>query len=195
MPLGSADFFWTAAEIRTQSGFHVAPGHQNPNKEETTYLVLRYRDGTSSKLCAQIEAMALSSGGIVIYDSGAISRGFSGEYRTGLFHRNCRCRLMPKPKGIMTPEIDRTDMQMAVGDSSLAKNEADRFRETAPDDVYDKFNSADYRQRVNNVFNLNMINNPYPSDSPGQRFYPRDDGGKFVSYKSVFEDAYIGGSQ
>lgn len=165
--MASEDFAWTLSELRTYQGFYVAPQGPNPEREQTSYMVLRYDDERSSELCRQIENMADQQGGIVFDDPSAVKRGFSSSYRTGLFHRNCRCRLIPKPKAL-PDQLDELDELMATEDSSLANNEISRLREEMPEDVLEKYLSPEFQRRKRMVISVNESGKHYLHDRRGR---------------------------
>jgi hypothetical protein len=147
-------FSWTANEIQTKQGFYVAPGNKNPNSDEAKFLVLRYTDERSSKLCQTIDNMARSSGGIVIYDESAISRGLSSGYRTSLFHDNCRCRLIPKPDSIQDEVISDIDLLLSVS-GALSESEKVRLKHRLSEKNLEKYNSREYQYRIRRVMDIN----------------------------------------
>jgi len=69
------------------------------------YLVLRINDERSSEICKEIEERAIVNGGLEFpfrhngqyyEESDAINNlGKESTVRTGLFHPNCRCHLIP----------------------------------------------------------------------------------------------------
>lgn len=164
------DFYWTVNEVKTKQGFYVGPGNKDYEEDEQRFLVLRYQDERSSKLCEDIDNMSKANGGIVIYDQSAIGRGLSGEYRTGLFHENCRCRLVPKPKAFdENKQIDETDFLLSIQDSSIRENERVRLREFLTDENYEKVVSEGYNRRVQMVYDVNMSGRHYRHDRRGRR--------------------------
>lgn len=159
---------WTATEVQTHSGFTVGTGNKNPDKEETRFIVLRYDDERSSKLCRDIEAMSKSSGGIIIKDESAIKRGLSSTYRTNLFHRNCRCRLILKPKA--TPEeVDDFDVDMSVKDTAIARTELGRAEKLLGPDFAKKYTSFKYQKRLEMVMEVNESGKHYRHDRRGRK--------------------------
>lgn len=150
----SPQFTWTASELKTYSGFYVAPANKNPDENELKFLVVRYQDERSSDLCKEIEAMSFSQGGIVIRDKGAISRGLSNEYYTNLFHSNCRCRLVLKPDAF-DDSIDAMDFEMAAGNSIFREMQARKSRGKLSEDLMSKYTSFDYQKSVQNVIDVN----------------------------------------
>lgn len=150
MPV-SREFTWTASEIKTYTGFYVAPGNQNPERDEVTYLVVRRRDDASSELCKSIEEVSLSAGGIVIRDQDAVRRGFSSEYRTQLFHPNCRCKLVIKPKAF-GDSTDYLAFSMAVSGGSISDAEMSRIRSSLNEDLLERYRSYEYRRSVKDIF-------------------------------------------
>lgn len=163
----SNDFAWTLSEIRTYQGFFVAPQGANLDRQQNSYLVLRYDDERSSDLCRQIENMADQQGGIIVDDPSVLSRGFSSSYRTGLFHRNCRCRLIPKPKSL-SDKIDALDELMATQDTSLSNNEISRLRETLPEEILNKYLSPEFQRRKLMVTSVNESGRHYLHDRRGR---------------------------
>lgn len=154
---------WTSAEVQTLQGFYVGPGNKNVDTEEPTFLVVRYQDERSSDLCKQMEAMAFSQGGLVIKDQGAIQRGLSTEYRTGLFHNNCRCRLVIKPKAT-GEETDETDLTIASTENALSNSELERATQFLGEKMAKKYTSFGYRKRVANVLDVNLSGKHYRHD-------------------------------
>jgi len=151
----SSSFFWTSSEIQAPNGLFVAPGDKNPDPEELTFLVLRVRDGSSHRVCQSIDDMAASNGGIVIYDKSAVARGLSGEFRTRLFHQNCRCRLILRPKVFMD-KVDELDMLMATSDSSVRYNEFVRAKNRLSEDLQKLLMSPNRLRRISDVTAINM---------------------------------------
>lgn len=159
---------WTATEIQTHSGFTLGVGNKNPDKEETRFIVLRYDDERSSKLCKDIEAMSKSNGGIIINDQEAIKRGLSNLYRTNLFHKNCRCRLVLKPKS--TPdEVDDVDIKMSVKDTAISRTELGRAEKLLGPDFAKKYTSFKYQKRLEMVMNVNESGRHYLHDRRGRK--------------------------
>lgn len=146
----------TSSEIKAYTDFYVGPGNQqSPGSKEVKFLVLRYNDERSSELCKKMEQMALSNGGIDIKDEDAIKRGFSSNYRTRLFHDNCRCRLIIKPE----PLGDQTDyigFQMAAGKTSISSAAISRAKKELSEDLMDDYSSESYQQRITNVMSINL---------------------------------------
>jgi hypothetical protein len=166
----SSDFYWTVNEIQTKQGFYVGPGNKDYDEDEVRFLVLRYQDERSSKLCQDIDNMARSNGGVVIYDQSAIKKGLSAEYRTGLFHENCRCRLVPKPKAIEeNKQIDETDFMMSIRSSAIREAERERLREFLSDENYKRVVSDGYNRRANMVYDVNESGKHYLHDRRGRR--------------------------
>lgn len=146
----------TSSKLKTFQNFYVAPGNQHdPENKEVKFLVLRYNDERSSALCKQIEEMARSNGGIYIQDENAIKRGFSSSYRTQLFHENCRCRLVIKPR-FMGNVIDDLSFSLAAGNSSLSNAAVYRGKRELAEDLMDDYESESYKQRVYNVMSINL---------------------------------------
>lgn len=145
---------WTATEVQTLQGFSVGAGNKHHDEDQPTFLVVRYQDERSSELCKEIEAMSFSSGGIVINSQAAISRGLSSEYHTHLFHSNCRCRLVLKPKA--TPDVTSSeDFILATQDSSLAVTEQQRAANVLGQDFLDGYTSFDYQKSVSRAIDSN----------------------------------------
>lgn len=151
---GTSKFFWTSSEFQSPNGVTVGPGHMNPDPNELTFMVLRVRDGSSHRICERIEALAASSGGVVIYDKSAVARGFSGEFRTRLFHQNCRCRLIIKPK-IFMGKTDELDLIWATSDSSVKYNEFVRAKQSLSEELQKLVESPKYNRRINDVLAIN----------------------------------------
>lgn len=167
--MASNDFYWTVNEIQTKQGFYVGPGNKDYDEEQEKFIVLRYQDERSSKLCRDIDNMSRSNGGIVIYDQSAIAKGLSSEYRTGLFHSNCRCRLVPKPKPMeKTKELDNVDFMLAIRDSAVSTNHRSRLKEFLSDENYQRVISARYLQRINMVYDVNESGKHYLHDRRGR---------------------------
>jgi hypothetical protein len=152
---------WTSQEIPTKSGFYVAPANSNPASEEISFLVARIDDERSSDLCKKIEQMALSSGGITIR-SGAISReaamfaGFGSGYYSGLFHENCRCRLVVKPKALYE-QTDVLDLEIAAGNNSVTYNELFRLEKKLEKNLFKQFVSMEFRNRLKDIMSFNFL--------------------------------------
>jgi 23S rRNA-/tRNA-specific pseudouridylate synthase len=151
---GTNDFFWTSSEFQAPNGVTVGPGNKNPDPEELTFMVLRVRDGSSHRICERIDALAASSGGIVIYDKSAVARGFSGEFRTRLFHQNCRCRLIIRPKVFMD-KTDELDLIWATSDSSVRYNEFARAKQQLSEKLQKLVESPKYSRRISDVLAIN----------------------------------------
>lgn len=164
----SSQFHWTATEIPTYQGFYVASGNKNYATDELRFLVVRYKDDRSSALCQRIEEMSMSQGGIVIYDESAIRRGFSSDYRTGLFHKNCRCRLIPKPQAF-GDRVDELDFQVAAGMSSINASELSRLEGKLTESTYKKLTSQKFRQRVGMVTSVNISGRHWLHDRRSRR--------------------------
>jgi hypothetical protein len=156
----SSSFYWTTEEIFTNTGFYVGPAHPNPDADEISFLVLRIDDSRSSNLCKQIEKMSQSNGGIVIrggslgVDS-AMFLGFSNAYHTNLFHNNCRCRLIIKPKALYG-ELDRLDFQMAAGSSAISYNQEFRARQNLESSVFEKSKNFEYKHQIQRIISYNL---------------------------------------
>lgn len=149
-------FTSTSSEIKAHKDFYVGPGsQQNPHRKEVTFLVLRINDERSSDLCKRMEQMAFSNGGLDIKDEDAIKRGFSSEYRTRLFHDNCRCRLIIKPSAL-GDQADYIDFQMAAGKTAISSAALSRAKKELSEDLIDDYSSESYQQRIRHVMDINL---------------------------------------
>lgn len=160
--VNSSSFTWTTEEIRTKSGFLVGPAGQNPDESELSYLVLRVDDERSSKLCKDIEQMSNSNGGIIIRGSSitaddALAMGFSSSYHTGLFHDNCRCRLVIKPKALYGA-VDELDFMMAAGSTAISYSQQYRARKNLEAPIFQKAQKFEYKAALHNVISNNFNN-------------------------------------
>lgn len=156
----SSSFTWTTEEVMTKTGFLVGPAHPNPEAEEISYLVLRMDDEKSSNLCKEIERMSKSNGGIVIRGASitaddALALGFSGGYHTNLFHDNCRCRLIIKPKA-MYGAVDELDFMMAAGPSALSYTQQSRARKHLESSVYERSQAFEYKAKIQSIISSNL---------------------------------------
>jgi hypothetical protein len=161
IPTKSSSFTWTTEEIRTKTGFLVGPGNKNPAAEEITYLVLRIDDERSSTLCREIERMSRTNGGIVIRvgsisEQDVLSMGFSSAYHTHLFHENCRCRLMLRPKA-MAESIDELDFMMAAGPSAMSYNTQYEAEKKLEASVLTRAKAFEYRAAIQKVVSINKL--------------------------------------
>lgn len=150
----SGSFTWTSEEIYTKTGFYVGPASPNPSMEEISYLVIRVQDEKSSKLCQEIERMSKINGGIIINSSAGIERGFSSDFHTGLFHENCRCRLIVKPRALYR-ELDVLDYEMAAGSTSLSYNAMSRAEKNL--EISTLKSSVGYRNSTRGIMLINSI--------------------------------------
>jgi hypothetical protein len=155
--MANSQFYWTSEEVLTKSGFYVAPANANPASEEISFLVVRIDDERSSDLCKKIERMSLSNGGIVFRGDGgaAIEAGFSSAYHTGLFHENCRCRLIVKPRSLQD-ELDVLDFEMAANSSVLSYNEQYRAEKKLEDSQFKQYTSPSFKSRVREITSINF---------------------------------------
>lgn len=149
-------FASTSSEIKAYQDFYVGPGHQqDPQRKEVTFLVLRVDDERSSELCKKMEQMAFSNGGLDIKDEDAIRRGFSSEFRTRLFHDNCRCRLIIKPSAL-GDQTDYIDFQMSAGKTAISASAISRAKKELSEDLMDDYASESYQQRIRHVMDINL---------------------------------------
>jgi len=159
----SGSFTWTTEEIRVKTGFLVGPANKNPASNEISYLVLRMNDERSSNICKEIEAMSRTNGGIVIRggsvsEESALSMGFSSSYHTGLFHENCRCRLIIKPTA-MSGLIDELDFSMASGTSAMSYNAQYTAQKRLEEPVLKKAQAFEYHAAIQRIVSNNLSNN------------------------------------
>jgi hypothetical protein len=155
--MANPQFYWTAEEIRTKTGFYVGPASSNPDASEISFLVLRVRDERSSELCKTIERMSFSNGGIVFRGGNPTEAGFSSDYYTGLFHENCRCRLIIKPRALQN-ELDVLDFEMAANSSVLSYNEQYRAERKLEESQFKQYTSPPFRNRVREINSINFRN-------------------------------------
>ena len=155
--MANSQFYWTSEEIYTKSGFYVGPADSSPDPEEVVFLVLRVKDERSSELCKKIEEMSQSNGGIVIRPRtySVLNSGFGSDYYSGLFHENCRCRLIIKPKALYR-EIDELDFQMAAGKSSVSYNELYRAEKNLEESQFKQYTSPSFQNRVRDIMSSNF---------------------------------------
>ena len=138
---------WTSSEMASSQGFFAGPRGAHPEgKKIQSFIVIRIHDEVSSNICKRMEEMSFSSSGLVIHDESAIARGMSPDYYTHLFHRHCRCKLIPKPESF-SENIDRLDAQVASSNSSISYNQ--NMRSDYPV-------SQELRQSVNYTQSINQ---------------------------------------
>jgi hypothetical protein len=156
----SSSFTWTTEELRTKTGLLVGPASSNPDAAELSFLVVRMDDDRSSRLCKDIERMANSNGGIVFRGSASIvdssiSAGMTGGYHTGLFHDNCRCRLLIKPNAFYG-EIDELDFMMAASSSAISYNQQYRAKQNLEAPVQKRAENFEYKASIQRIISSNL---------------------------------------
>ena len=120
------------------------------------YMIIRIKDEHSSKICDEIEKEILNSGGIKFpfksiksgktYRKDDLEKGLdTSSYRTGLWHKHCRCHLVPiseeTSKRIKnTKRWDILDEQLSMygATSQVAKNQFSTEEEVT-DEVKKRF--------------------------------------------------------
>jgi len=146
--------------IKLKSGADIKGFSSNYSSKsrKMSFIVVRYRDERSSEICKRIEEMSLKQGGIVLGNNDEsqelLEKAFSSDYRTELFHKNCRCRLVPKPKS-MTGPLDDFDLSMIVNETAISYSSKTRLKKNLKEEHYAKVTSAKFKKRISTVVNTN----------------------------------------